>query len=132
MGVAANFIAPCGEGGDGQQGVRSCVDNSDFADDRSEVGVVSADGRGGIGKDDAKGFSAWLSREPQSLHRSWVRDRNVGAAVGDTVLVMTIYDYFVGVSVSSGDAAWVPDCFWLGSVEGRTPTLLFVVGVVDM
>jgi hypothetical protein len=30
--------------GDGQEGVGSGVDDSNFSDDRSEVGVVSADG----------------------------------------------------------------------------------------
>ena len=42
--VEANLIAPGGEGGDRQQGVGSCVDNCDFADDGSEVCVVSAGG----------------------------------------------------------------------------------------
>ena len=81
MAVEANFIAPCGERGDRQEGVGSCVDNGDFADDRSKIGVVSADGRGGIGKDDAKGFGAWLGRESQSSHRGRVRNRDIGAAV---------------------------------------------------
>ena len=93
---------------------------------------MSADGRGGIGKNDAKRFSAWLSRKSQSLHRSRVRDGNVGAAVGDTVLVVTVYGHVVGLGGSRRITAWVPDCFWLGSVEVRTPKLLFGVEVVEL
>jgi len=93
---------------------------------------VSADGGGGVGKDDAKRFSAWLCGKSQSLHRSRVRDGNVGAAVGDTVLVVTVYGHVVGLGGSRRITAWVPDCFWLGSVKVRTPKNLFVVGVVEL
>jgi len=93
---------------------------------------VSADGGGGVGKNDSKRFSAWLSRKSQSLHGGRVRDGNVGAAVGDIVLVVTVYGHVVGVGGSRGITAWVPDCFWLGSVRVRTPKLLFVVGVVEL
>ena len=93
---------------------------------------MSADGGGGVGKDDAKRFSAWLSRKSQSLHRSRVRDGNVGAAVGDTVLVMTVYSHVVDLGGCRRITAWVPDCFWLGSVEVRTPKLLFGVNVVEL
>jgi len=71
-----------------------------------------------------------LGGETQSAHRGGVCDRNIGAAVGHTVLMMTIYGYFIGVGLSSGDAAWVPDCFWPRSIEDRTPTPLFVFGVI--
>jgi len=93
---------------------------------------VSADGGGGVGKDDAKRFSAWLSRKSQSLHRSQVRDGNVGAAVGDTVLMVTVYGRVEGVGGDRRITAWVPDCFWLGSVKVRTPKLLFGVNVVEL
>jgi len=93
---------------------------------------VSADGGGGVGKDDAKRFSAWLCRKSQSLHRSRVRDGNVGAAVGDTVLMVAIYDHVVDLGGSRRVTAWVPDCFWLGSVEVRTPKLLFGVSVFEL
>ena len=71
-----------------------------------------------------------MGGETQGLHHGGVWDRNVGATAGHTVLMMTIYGYFVGVNLSLGDAAWVPDCFWLGSFDGRTPTPLFIFGVV--
>ena len=61
------------------------------------------------------------------MHRSRVRDGNVGAAVGDTVLMVAIYDHVVDLGGSRRVTAWVPDCFWLGSVEVRTPKLLFGV-----
>ena len=93
---------------------------------------MSANGGGGVGKDDAKGFSAWFCRKSQSLHRSRVRDGNVGAAVGDTVLMVAIYDHVVDLGGSRRVTAWVPDCFWLGSVEVRTPKLLFGVSVFEL
>ncbi len=93
---------------------------------------MSADGGGGVGKDDAKRFSAWLSGKSQSLHRGRVRDGNVGAAVGNAVLMMAVYGHVVDLGGSRGITAWVPDCFWLGSVEVRTPKLLFGVNVVEL
>ena len=93
---------------------------------------MSTDGGGGVGEDDAKRFSAWLCRESQRSHRSRVCDGNVGAAVGDTILVVTVNSHVVGLGGSRGITARVPDCFWLGSVGKRTPKPLFGVVVVEL
>ena len=77
--------------------IRGCVDNRYFADDGSQIGVVRARGGGSISEDDTKGFRTWLSRETQGVHRGRIRDGDVGATVGRTVLMMTVYSYLVGV-----------------------------------
>ena len=65
------------------------------------------------------------------MHRGGIRDGDVGITVGHTVLMMAIYSYFIGMSVVWEGNAWALNRFWLGSVGRRSPTTLFVFGIIE-